>query len=77
MKAGVLYYYRCPDGAFAALAAHLYFSSTSQPALFFSNCVHDLISLPPLNLPFSFPIVFMITLGDLSVSLSLSKVQYL
>lgn len=40
-KSAVLYHYPCPDGAFAALAAHLYFSATSQPVLFFPNTVYD------------------------------------
>lgn len=37
----VLYHYPCPDGAFAALAAHLYFSATSLPTIFFPNTVYD------------------------------------
>ncbi|XP_078162980.1 DHHA1 domain protein [Carex rostrata] len=48
-KPAVLYHYPCPDGAFAALAAHLYFSAISSPALFFPNTVYDPIrcnSLP-------------------------------
>lgn len=48
-KPAVLYHYPCPDGAFAALAAHLYFSSSSVPALFFPNTVYNPIS--PHNLP--------------------------
>ncbi|KAJ8625619.1 hypothetical protein MRB53_034149 [Persea americana] len=40
-RAAVLYHYPCPDGAFAALAAHLYFSATSLPAIFFPNTVYD------------------------------------
>ncbi|KAI4347341.1 hypothetical protein L6164_008159 [Bauhinia variegata] len=36
----ILYHYPCPDGAFAALAAHLYFKATSLPALFFPNTVY-------------------------------------
>ncbi|KAH9780766.1 hypothetical protein KPL71_008208 [Citrus sinensis] len=48
-KPAVLYHYPCPDGAFAALAAHLYFSSSSVPALFFPNTVYKPIS--PNNLP--------------------------
>ncbi|XP_038895461.1 uncharacterized protein LOC120083693 [Benincasa hispida] len=42
----VLYHYPCPDGAFAALAAHLYFSAASlhqhqPPPLFFPNTVYN------------------------------------
>ncbi|GAB2290871.1 hypothetical protein Dimus_025136 [Dionaea muscipula] len=50
-KAAVLYHYPCPDGAFAALAAYLYFSATSSPAvaLFFPNRVYDPIK--PEQLP--------------------------
>lgn len=40
-KPAVLYHYPCPDGAFAALAAHLYFSSSSTPAFFFPNTVYS------------------------------------
>lgn len=40
-KPAVLYHYPCPDGAFAALAAHLYFSCCSIPALFFPNTVYS------------------------------------
>ncbi|KAF3438170.1 hypothetical protein FNV43_RR20926 [Rhamnella rubrinervis] len=40
-KTAVLYHYPCPDGAFAALAAHLFFSSASLPALFFPNTVYN------------------------------------
>ncbi|KAI9073169.1 hypothetical protein K1719_030699 [Acacia pycnantha] len=39
-SSAVLYHYPCPDGAFAALAAHLYFKATSLPALFFPNTVY-------------------------------------
>ncbi|KAG2653090.1 hypothetical protein PVAP13_1NG427100 [Panicum virgatum] len=45
----VLYHYPCPDGAFAALAAHLYFSAAARPVRFFPNTVYDPIrsdSLP-------------------------------
>ncbi|XP_030443076.1 uncharacterized protein LOC115665342 [Syzygium oleosum] len=48
-KAAVLYHYPCPDGAFAALAAHIYFSATSLPALFFPNTVYA--PLAPSHLP--------------------------
>ncbi|XP_038976532.1 uncharacterized protein LOC103710566 isoform X3 [Phoenix dactylifera] len=49
-KSAVLYHYPCPDGAFAALAAHLYFSATSQPVLFFPNTVYDPIRVDTLPL---------------------------
>ncbi|KAF7822002.1 DHHA1 domain protein [Senna tora] len=39
-SSAILYHYPCPDGAFAALAAHLYFKATSLPALFFPNTVY-------------------------------------
>ncbi|KGN63972.1 uncharacterized protein LOC101214462 [Cucumis sativus] len=48
----VLYHYPCPDGAFAALAAHLYFSTVSKnqsPLLFFPNTVYN--PLRPDQLP--------------------------
>ncbi|KAL5545170.1 hypothetical protein UlMin_008954 [Ulmus minor] len=48
-KSAVLYHYPCPDGAFAALAAHLYFSAASLPALFFPNTVYNPIT--PQQLP--------------------------
>ncbi|PKI63326.1 hypothetical protein CRG98_016317 [Punica granatum] len=49
-KAAVLYHYPCPDGAFAALAAHMYFSAfPSTPALFFPNTVYNPIK--PQQLP--------------------------
>ncbi|KAL8457168.1 hypothetical protein ACS0TY_035131 [Phlomoides rotata] len=44
-KSAVLYHYPCPDGAFAALAAHLYFThspaATAPPPLFFPNTVYS------------------------------------
>ncbi|KAL3824946.1 hypothetical protein ACJIZ3_020975 [Penstemon smallii] len=44
-KSAVLYHYPCPDGAFAALAAHLYFShsrtATTPYPLFFPNTVYS------------------------------------
>ncbi|KAJ8771984.1 hypothetical protein K2173_027161 [Erythroxylum novogranatense] len=49
-KTAVLYHYPCPDGAFAALAAHLYFSAASIPALFFPNPVYCPITLDQLPL---------------------------
>ncbi|KAK4743928.1 hypothetical protein SAY87_010240 [Trapa incisa] len=49
-KSAVLYHYPCPDGAFAALAAHVYFSATpSTSALFFPNRVYN--PLKPHQLP--------------------------
>lgn len=48
-SAAVLYHYPCPDGAFAALAAHLYFKATSLPAIFFPNTVYSPIK--PDQLP--------------------------
>eukprot|EP00249_Psilotum_nudum_P009245 c21811_g1_i1 orf=118-1107(+) len=38
--AAVLYHYPCPDGAFAALAAHLYHSALRIPVVFFPNTVY-------------------------------------
>ncbi|KDP45801.1 hypothetical protein JCGZ_17408 [Jatropha curcas] len=49
-KSAVLYHYPCPDGAFAALAAHLYFSNTRLPVLFFPNTVYNPITLDHLPL---------------------------
>ncbi|PIA63917.1 hypothetical protein AQUCO_00201322v1 [Aquilegia coerulea] len=48
-SSAVLYHYPCPDGVFAALAAHLYFSATSRPVLFFPNTVYNPIK--PEDLP--------------------------
>ncbi|XP_057804138.1 uncharacterized protein LOC131019583 isoform X2 [Salvia miltiorrhiza] len=49
----VLYHYPCPDGAFGALAAYLYFSHSlaSAPPLFFPNTVYSPIRAEnlPLN----------------------------
>ncbi|XP_047334072.1 uncharacterized protein LOC124937765 [Impatiens glandulifera] len=47
--AAVLYHYPCPDGAFAALAAHLFFSATSTSVRFFPNTVYA--PLRPDQLP--------------------------
>ncbi|XP_071703699.1 uncharacterized protein [Rutidosis leptorrhynchoides] len=47
-QTAVLYHYPCPDGAFAALAAHIYFSVSSVPALFFPNTVYSPISVEEL-----------------------------
>ncbi|KAE8125930.1 hypothetical protein FH972_020691 [Carpinus fangiana] len=46
----ILYHYPCPDGAFAALAAHLYFAAASLPALFFPNTVYRPITAQQLPL---------------------------
>ncbi|XP_022639713.1 uncharacterized protein LOC106765373 isoform X4 [Vigna radiata var. radiata] len=47
----VLYHYPCPDGAFAALAAHLYFKATSLfSPLFFTNTVYNPIRVQDLPL---------------------------
>ncbi|CAN6577730.1 hypothetical protein PS2_039251 [Malus domestica] len=48
-RPAVLYHYPCPDGAFAALAAHLYFSAVSVEPLFFPNTVYSPIT--PQHLP--------------------------
>jgi nanoRNase/pAp phosphatase (c-di-AMP/oligoRNAs hydrolase) len=49
-KTAVLYHYPCPDGAFAAAAAHLYFKASSIPALFFPNTVYTPLRLEDLPL---------------------------
>ncbi|XP_022855420.1 uncharacterized protein LOC111376683 isoform X2 [Olea europaea var. sylvestris] len=51
-KTAVLYHYPCPDGAFAALAANLYFShcSTTAAALFFPNTVYSPLRVEDLPL---------------------------
>ncbi|KAG8071891.1 hypothetical protein GUJ93_ZPchr0006g44034 [Zizania palustris] len=46
----VLYHYPCPDGAFAALAAHLYFSAAALPVRFFPNTVYNPIRSDTLPL---------------------------
>lgn len=48
--AAVLYHYPCPDGAFAALAAHLFLSATCTPTLFFPNTVYTPLSVEQLPL---------------------------
>ncbi|KAF6144558.1 hypothetical protein GIB67_006050 [Kingdonia uniflora] len=50
LSSAVLYHYPCPDGAFAALAAHLYFSATSLPVLYFPNTVYNPIKAEDLPL---------------------------
>ncbi|GJU15195.1 hypothetical protein Tco_1143161 [Tanacetum coccineum] len=49
-QTAVMYHYPCPDGAFAALAAHIYFSASSLPALFFPNTVYSPIKVEELPL---------------------------
>ncbi|KAL4579055.1 hypothetical protein LXL04_015190 [Taraxacum kok-saghyz] len=49
-QTAVLYHYPCPDGAFAALAAHIYFAASSAPALFFPNTVYSPIKVEELPL---------------------------
>ncbi|KAL2553494.1 hypothetical protein Fot_07113 [Forsythia ovata] len=53
-KSAVLYHYPCPDGAFAALAANLYFShcptTAAATALFFPNTVYSPLSVEDLPL---------------------------
>nr|KAJ0222899.1 hypothetical protein LSAT_V11C200052580 [Lactuca sativa] len=49
-QTAVLYHYPCPDGAFAALAAHIYFTASSVPALFFPNTVYSPIKVEDLPL---------------------------
>ncbi|GAA0169282.1 hypothetical protein LIER_23805 [Lithospermum erythrorhizon] len=51
-KAAVLYHYPCPDGVFAALAAHLYFSLTSinTSCSFFPNTVYSPLRVEDLPL---------------------------
>ncbi|KAL6583683.1 hypothetical protein OROMI_002972 [Orobanche minor] len=53
-KSAVIYHYPCPDGAFAALAAHLYFSHSpaiaTPPPLFYPNTVYSPLRVE--DLPF-------------------------
>ncbi|KAH0688554.1 hypothetical protein KY284_019107 [Solanum tuberosum] len=49
-KPAILYHYPCPDGAFAALAAHLYFSSLRIIPLYFPNTVYSPIRVEDLPL---------------------------
>lgn len=49
-QTAVMYHYPCPDGAFAALAAHIYFSAASLPARFFPNTVYSPIKVEELPL---------------------------
>ncbi|KAL5081367.1 hypothetical protein RYX36_009788 [Vicia faba] len=51
VSAAVLYHYPCPDGVFAALAAHLYFKATSLLSpLFFPNTVYSPLRVEDLPL---------------------------
>ncbi|GKF09900.1 hypothetical protein Tco_0044124, partial [Tanacetum coccineum] len=47
-QTAVMYHYPCPDGAFAALAAHIYFSAASLLARFFPNTVYSPIKIEEL-----------------------------
>ncbi|GAU30106.1 hypothetical protein TSUD_295870 [Trifolium subterraneum] len=50
-SAAILYHYPCPDGVFAALAAHLYFKATSLfSPLFFPNTVYSPLRVQDLPL---------------------------
>ncbi|XP_058755115.1 uncharacterized protein LOC131628277 [Vicia villosa] len=50
-SAAILYHYPCPDGVFAALAAHLYFKATSLfSPLFFPNTVYSPLRVEDLPL---------------------------
>ncbi|CAJ2667200.1 unnamed protein product [Trifolium pratense] len=50
-SAAILYHYPCPDGVFAALAAHLYFKATSSfSPLFFPNTVYSPLRVEDLPL---------------------------
>lgn len=71
--AAILYHYPCPDGAFAALAAHLYFKATSLSSLFFPNTVYR-----PLRWPFPLPplllLLFLLLIIDASFQFSGQKI---
>ncbi|XP_060670335.1 uncharacterized protein LOC132800505 [Ziziphus jujuba] len=49
-KPAVLYHYPCPDGAFAALAAHLFFSAACLLVMFFPNTIYNPIASNKLPL---------------------------
>lgn len=62
-KPAILYHYPCPDGAFAALAAHLYFSSLRIAPLYFPNTVYSptryiASSTPSICFLLFFPVIF-------------------
>ncbi|KAJ6295017.1 hypothetical protein OIU76_022998 [Salix suchowensis] len=68
-SAAVLYHYPCPDGAFAALAAYLYFKATSLPAIFFPNTVYKPHQARPTSSPsVSVMSTFLISWGLLVLS---------
>ncbi|CAM6122927.1 unnamed protein product [Calypogeia fissa] len=48
-KVVVLYHYPCPDGVFAALAAHLYHAAIGCPALFLPNTVYQPLRIQDLK----------------------------
>lgn len=54
-KSAVLYHYPCPDGAFAALAAYIYFSHSpaAAPPLFFPNTVYSPLRFRYLHCTFN------------------------
>ncbi|GLJ47491.1 hypothetical protein SUGI_1002500 [Cryptomeria japonica] len=62
MSSAVLYHYPCPDGAFAALAAHLYFSARQKPVVFFPNTVYNPIRFVST---LTIPLLLMFLLLDL------------
>lgn len=47
-SSAVIYHYPCPDGAFAALAAHLYFSKVQKHAVYYPNTVYKPIRVEDL-----------------------------
>eukprot|EP00250_Pteridium_aquilinum_P003276 c135_g1_i1 orf=410-1447(-) len=48
-RVAVLYHYPCPDGAFAALAAHLYHTLQGLSVVFFPNTVYSPIKVKDLD----------------------------
>lgn len=46
----ISYHYPCPDGVFAALAAHLSFSSAAQKVVWVPNAVYEPKQLDDLQL---------------------------
>jgi len=55
----VLYHYPCPDGAFAALAAHLYFSALRRPVSFYPNTVYNPIKVEDLPIE-DFEVIYLL-----------------
>ena len=49
-RAVVSYHYPCPDGIFAALAAHLHFAQHKQPVRWVPNTVYRPWSVQQMNL---------------------------